>query len=532
MGCMNMSDWIIISSITGAYLLLVLVVGIAARRGQSSSLEGYVAGGRSVGIVVLFFILGAEIFSAFTFLGAPGEAWTTGAPALYILAYLSLALILWWIIGPRVATLGRRYGYLSQADLFADRFSSKSLPIVMSVMSVVALIPYLTIQITGAGLLFTFATDGQVPFWLGSLVAFAVCTIYVFVSGLKGIGWTNLLQGILMLVIAWAIGIAAVAQLFGTVDDMFTEIRNVSPEHLIMPGGGDGWTWAAFSSAIVLSVLGFVMWPHVFNKSYSAQSNRHIKRTVVLYPLYALLVVPILLAGFAAVTTVQEGDIDQPDAVMSHLIVNLLNLPPVVIGLMLAGAVAAAMSTGANLAHTAASIVVRDFISVVKRHKLKDSAAVTFTKWSVVAISLLAFILAVLNVQTIVQLFLIAYGIVIQFLPITFATLFWRRATFPGAMSGILAGLGVSIYFTFIQPTPLDIEPGLWGVAVNAILLVVVSLMTKPMSREHTDRFVRVGAGQKTDVKGSKSDATHARRAGSTPNTDPPQDSAPTLSNY
>lgn len=522
-----MSDWMIVSAVTVAYLLIVLIVGIAARRGQSSSLEGYVAGGRSVGIVVLFFILGAEIFSAFTFLGAPAEAYTTGAPALYILAYLSLALILWWIIGPRVATLGRRYGYLSQADLFADRFSSKSLPIVMAIMSVVALIPYLTIQITGAGLLFNFATEGQVPFWLGSLIAFGVVTIYVFVSGLKGIGWTNLLQGILMLIVAWAIGIAAVSQLFGSVDNLFTEIQQVSPEHLIMPGGGEGWTWAAFSSAIVLSVLGFVMWPHVFNKSYSAQSNSHIKRTVVLYPLYALLVVPILLAGFAAVTTVQANDIDRPDAVMSHLIVNLLNLPPIVVGLMLAGAVAAAMSTGANLAHTAASIVVRDFISVIKKERLKDSTAVSLTKWSVVVISALSFIMAVLNVQTIVELFLIAYGIVIQFLPITLATLFWRRATFPGAMTGILAGLAVSIYFTFIQTTPFDIEPGLWGLAVNCILFVTVSLMTKPMSREHTDRFVGVLSSQKTnlrdvDANPAMSEVGEAPAGEGTPNTSPP----------
>src|SRR5699024_5022690 len=268
---------------------------------------------------------------------------------------------------------------------------------------------------------------------------------------LKGIGWTNLLQGILMLVVAWAIGIAAVLQLFGSLDGMFTEIQRTSPEHLLMPGGGEGWSWAAFSSAIVLSVLGFVMWPHVFNKSYSAGSNRTIKQTVVFYPLYALLVVPILLAGFAAITTVSDSDLARPDAVMSHLIVNLLDLPPIVVGLMLAGAVAAAMSTGANLAHTAASIVVRDFISVVKTKKLKESAAVTMTKWCVVLIAILAFILAILNVQTIVQLFLIAYGIVIQFLPMTLAALFWRRANLAGVMTGMIAGLIVTIYFTFLQ---------------------------------------------------------------------------------
>lgn len=486
-----MSDWVIVSAITGLYLLIVLAVGLAARRGQSSSLEGYVTGGRSVGMVVLFFILGAEIFSAFTFLGGPGEAYNSGAPALYILAYLALALILWWVIGPRVATLGRRYGYLSQADLFADRFYSKGLSLVIAVMSVSALIPYLTIQITGAGLLFTFATEGQVPFWLGSLVAFGVMTLYVFVSGLKGIGWTNLLQGIMMLIIAWVIGIAVVTQPFGGVGELFTDIEQVAPEHLTIPGGGDEWTWGAFSSAIVLSVLGFVMWPHVFMKSYSAGSNRHIKRTVVLYPLYALLVFPLLLAGLAGVVLLGDQPLENTDEALLQVVVYILELPPVVLGLMLAGAVAAAMSTGANLAHSSATIVVRDFVSVVSKKHLKDATAVRWTKWSVVIISALAYLLAVSNSQTIVQLFLIAYGVVIQFLPITIATLFWRRANLPGAMTGIIAGLLVSVYFTFIQDPPLDIEPGIWGVAVNSVLLVVVSLMTKPMDREHTERFVR-----------------------------------------
>lgn len=62
----------------------------------------------------------------------------------------------------------------------------------------------------------------------------------------------------------------------------------------------------------------------------------------------------------------------------------------------------------------------------------------------------------------------------------------------------MVAGLVVSVYFTFIQDSPLDIEPGLWGVAVNTVLLVVVSLMTKPMSREHTDRFVHLKPAQDT----------------------------------
>lgn len=485
-----MADWVIISGIVGLYLVLVLAVGLAARRGQTSDLEEYATGGRDVGIVVLFFILGAEIFSAFTFLGGPGEAHGSGVPALYVLAYLALALVMWWFIGPRVAELGRRHGYMTQADLISDRFSSKGLSMIMAVMSVVALIPYLTIQITGAGLLFSFATEGRFPFWVGSLIAFAVVTLYVYVSGLKGIGWTNLLQGVLMLVVAWVIGISVVVQFFGTPGQMFDEIEAVAPEYLTLPGGGDGWTWGAFSSAIVLSVLGFVMWPHVFMKSYSAGSNRAIKRTITLYPLYALLVVPILIAGLASIVLLRDDPPARTDEALLQIIVYLLDLPPVVIGVILAGAVAAAMSTGANLAHAAGTIFVRDFVRVAAPQGISDQSSYRWTRICVVVISALAFVFAVVNVSTIVQLFLLAYGIVIQFLPLTLATLYWRRANLAGAMSGIIAGLAVAAWFTFVQAPPWDIDGGLWGLAVNAVLLVVVSLLTRPMPTVHTDRFV------------------------------------------
>lgn len=96
-----MSDWFIVTAITTAYLLFVLVVGLRARSDESTTLEGYVAGGRSMGVIALFFILGAEVFSAFTFLGAPSWAYSRGAPAFYIVAYLlTLGVGIFWLLGP------------------------------------------------------------------------------------------------------------------------------------------------------------------------------------------------------------------------------------------------------------------------------------------------------------------------------------------------------------------------------------------------------------------------------------------------
>src|SRR5699024_10952562 len=145
-----------------------------------------------------------------------------------------------------------------------------------------------------------------------------------------------------------------------------------------------------------------------------------------------------------------------------QVLVYLLDLPPVVVGVILAGAVAAAMSTGANLAHAAGTIFVRDFVRVAMPQGLSDRSSYRWTRLSVVVISALAFVFAVVNVSTIVQLFLLAYGIVIQFLPLTLATLYWRRANRSGAISGVLAGLAVSVWFTVIQPPPLDIDGALW----------------------------------------------------------------------
>lgn len=490
-----MQDWMIVTGIAVAYLVVILLVGLRARNDQASSLEGYVAGGRNLGVVVLFFILGAEIFSAFTFLGGPGEAYSSGAPSLYILAYLSFALVLWWVLGPRIARLGRKHGYLTQADLISDRFSSKTMSAIIALVSVVAFIPYITIQITGAGFLFTFATDGNVPFWLGALGAFGVVTTYVYTSGLRGVGWTNLIQGIMMVMVAWGLGIALTQRLYGGVAPMFQDIQARAPEYLTIPGGGDGWSWAAFSSAIVVSILGFIMWPHVFMKSYGADSDQTIRRTVVFYPLYALLVVPILLIGFAGILIFRDNPLSDPDRVLLELAVNVANFSPWLLGIILSGALAAAMSTGANLAHTASTVLVRDLFVTVFHQRMSEGRIVRLTKAFVVIISVLAYVLALWNPVTIVQLFLIAYGAVLQFLPLTIATFFWKRATTVGALAGLVAGLVVTTYFTFMASPWFDIEAGLWGLLVNTLVLIGGSIASTPMPKIHVERFTK---GSKT----------------------------------
>ncbi len=484
-----MQDWMIVTGITVAYLVFILVVGLRARNEEASTLEGYVAGGRNIGLVFLFFILGAEAFSAFSFLGGPGEAYSSGVPVMYIMAYLTMGIGMMWMIGPRVARLGRRFGYLTQADLASDRFSSKGLGVLIALVGVVALVPYMTVQITGMGLLFQAATDGNVPFWLGSLGAFLVVTIYVYSSGLRGIGWTNLVQGILMVAVAWFLGISIANRLYGGVGQMFTEIQTRAPEYLTVPGGGEGRSWTAFSTAILISILGITMWPHLFMRFYATDSEKEFKKVLILQPLYAFILIPLFIIGFAGILVFSDDPLSNPDNVLLELVVGVANFSPWILGIMLSGALAAAMSTASNLSHAASTVLVRDLFGAVKPD-MTDQRVVSLTKIFVVVLSVIAYVLALFNPASLVQLLLSAYGLIAQPLPVILAALFWKRATTLGAVSGLLSGSVVSTVFTLFVTSPLEVDPGIWGIIVNTIVLVGVSLATKPLPRAHVERFI------------------------------------------
>ena len=116
-----MASWQIVLLVTISYLLLTLGVGLVSGRKASATSEGYVAGDRALGFVVLYFIMGASIFSAFAFLGGPGWAYSRGAAAFYIISYTSVGLVPWYFFGAKVTRLGRRFGYLTQAQLFGHR---------------------------------------------------------------------------------------------------------------------------------------------------------------------------------------------------------------------------------------------------------------------------------------------------------------------------------------------------------------------------------------------------------------------------
>lgn len=482
----------VILIVVGLYLLISLITGIVPSLRISKSVGGYVAGDRSMNVFILYFVIGASIFSSFAFLGGPGWAYSRGAAAFYIIAYGVIGIVPLYFFGPRAWRLGKKFGYVTQAELLSERFDSKFLSVMLSVLSVIVFIPYLTLQMVGAGYVLNVISEGIIPFWLGAGLTYIIVLIYVYFSGVMGVGWSNAFQGMFMMIMAWVLGIYLPNALYGGIGEMFTAIIESGQSAMLQAPGltadGSAWSWWGYSSAVLISAVGFSVWPHFFMRSFAAKSADSLRLSVVLYPTFLLFLVPILLIGFSAV--VAFPGVTQADSILPHVLMQL-ELPAIVIGLFCAGALAASMSSGDAILHSAASIAIRDGVAQVVRNPLKDKTERFLIQISVLLIGFVAYLFAVVIDVSILALLLGSYGGVAQIFPVIFAMFYWKRATKAGALSGLFGGILVNTFFLILPHLkPIAMHEGMYGLAANVILLITVSLLTKPDDPGRVSKFV------------------------------------------
>ncbi|TDJ79747.1 MAG: sodium:solute symporter family protein [Planctomycetota bacterium] len=490
-----MSDSRIVVGIAAVYLVACLVIGMLPGRRASDSAEGYVAGDRTLGPLVMFFITGATIFSAFAFLGMPGKAYSQGAWAFMVLAYGAFGFIPFYFLGPRAARLGREYGFVTQGQMVAHRFHSLPIPGVMALISAGAFVPYLAIQIKGAGYVLNSMTQGAVSEQVGGAIVYGVVLVYVLKSGVLGVGWTNTFQGIFMMVLAWAMGLYLPYALYGGVGEMFRRIAEERPELLRAPGlGPDGaqGSWGEYTSAVIVTSIGFSAWPHLFMKAFTARSEATIRRTVVLYPIFSIFLVPILLIGFSGVLF--EPAPAQADQVLPHMLMSI-ELSPWIVGLFCAGALAASMSSGDAIVHACSSILVRDGWITALGRKLDTHAERRLIRYLIVVLLGASYGLAFHYEGSLFDLLLYAYGPVVQFMPAVVAALYIRRATGPGVLAGLVVGVSVNILFAVCPDLrPFALHAGLYGFVANVAALALVSAVTR-REIDGEERYLAVAAG-------------------------------------
>jgi SSS family solute:Na+ symporter len=239
-------------------------------------------------------------------------------------------------------------------------------------------------------------------------------------------------------------------------------------------------------------MIGFTCWPHLFMKAFSARDERTLRRSVVLYPTFLIFQVPILLMGFAAIGF-EPAPANEAD-VLPHLLLNL-DLPGLVVGAFCAGGLAASMSTGDALAHGGASIAVRDGWVTAFARRVSPERERTLVRWMVAVLLAVAYVLTITWGEGIVEILLMAYGPITQIGPALVACLCWKRATAAGVLTGLLSGTALMLWFSRVPDArPFPMHAGLYGLALNAVLLVLVSLCTRSRNPAADAEFLAIAA--------------------------------------
>ena len=455
-------------------LLIVLFVilgtigfGIFGIRRIKMSPAQFILGGRSFGIVFLWLLSAGEVYTSFTFLGAAGWAYSRGAPAFYIICYLTVSCITIFFYMPPIWRIARRKGLLTSADYFADRYQSPALGFLTALVGVVFLIPYITLQLTGIQILLQIAGYGAINSVLAAGGAFGLIICFVLISGLRGAAWASLIKDGLVLAGVIFAGIVLPVQFFGSPQAAIDKVLQVHPNWMTLVGLSENYGTLWFATTVLLSGLGGYVWPHAFASQLAARNPDTIRRNAMILPIYQIMLLLVFFAGFSALL-VKPG-LKGPEVDQSFMLVVQEHYPAWLLGLVAgAGCLAGLVPASAQIL-AAASLLSRNLLPA------KEEQVTQRTRLYIIVLALSAFLLWVFNRVTLVGLLLVGYSGITQLFPGVVLSL---RKRPPHALSvaiGIIVALVLLTIFA-VEGTSViyGANVGTVALAVNIVCLFVI----------------------------------------------------------
>ncbi|MDP4169701.1 MAG: sodium:solute symporter [Bacillota bacterium] len=469
-----------------AFLALSIFLGIRARKGKDMTLEQWTVGGRGFGTIFVFLLMAGEIYTTFTFLGGSGWAYGKGGPTFYILAYGCLAYIMSYWLLPAIWKYAKENKLMSQSDFFVSKYKSPYLGILVSVVGVIALIPYLVLQLKGLGIIVSEASYGTISPTLAVWIGAISVTVYVMISGIHGSAWTAVMKDIMILGIVLFLGIYLPLHFYGGLQPMFEAIDHAKPGFLALPASGLSTSW--FVTTVLLTALGFYMWPHTFGSIYSAQNAKVFRKNTIVMPLYQLVLLFVFFVGFAAI--LQVKGLQGPAGDLALLRLSIQTFDPWVVGLIGAAGLLTAIVPGSMILMAAATLLSKNIYKVFAP-ATSDKQISTLAKCLVPVVALVAVYFTLQGGTTIVTLLLMGYSLVTQLFPALVFSLGKNNiVTKQGAFAGILIGVLTVAYVTVTSSTIAVIFPqlpqvvkdmnvGVIALVVNLVVTLGVSVVTK-----------------------------------------------------
>lgn len=392
------------------FFAVMIGVGIYCRK-QTTDVNGFVLGNRSVGPWLTAFAFGTSYFSAVIFVGYAGQfGWRFGLASTWIglgNAFIG-SLLAWNVLGRRTRVMTQHLDSATMPDFFFKRYNSMALKIAASVIIFFFLIPYTASLYNGLSRLFEMAFG--IPYTY-CVIAMAVLTgIYVVIGGYMATAINDFIQGIIMLMGIVAV-IAAVMNINGGLNET---IALLSQQSAVTPAGSEfKGAYTSFFGPDILSLIGVVIltslgtWglPQMVQKFYAIKSEKSINTGTIVSTVFAIIVAGgcYFLGGFGRLFGKMSADSVKPEGGYDAVIPTMLeHLSPVLIGIVVILVLSASMSTLSSLVLTSSSVLTIDFIDPVfcSQKSLTEKKKVLLMRIFIVFFITVSAVIAIIQVSS------------------------------------------------------------------------------------------------------------------------------------
>jgi SSS family solute:Na+ symporter len=324
------------------FFLLVTVLGFAAARWRRveklDSLDEWGLGGRGFGSFVAWFLIGGDLYTAYTFIAVPALLYAGSAVGFFAVPYTIIVYPIIFLFLPRLWSVSHRHGYVTPADFVQGRYDSKPLALAVAVTGILATMPYIALQLVGIEVVLQVMglQAGESSPWivqhLPLFVAFAVLAAYTYSSGLRAPALIAFVKDFLIYLVIIVAVIYLPSQLggwghiFTSVNDGFLSFDKdnadaiaagtASPKAMIPPTTAH-WAYATLALG---SALALFMYPHSITATLSTKTRSVIRRNAALLPAYSFLLGLLALLGFVAVAAGVK--VDNPQQAIPQLFAN------------------------------------------------------------------------------------------------------------------------------------------------------------------------------------------------------------------
>jgi SSS family solute:Na+ symporter len=485
---------------------VITVLGFAAarwRRGDLDLLHEWGLAGSRFGTIITWFLLGGDLYTAYTFIAVPALMFGVGALGFFAVPYTIMVYPFVFVVFPRLWSVARTHGYITAADFVRGRYGNRWLALAVAITGIVATMPYIALQLVGIQVVIaalgieSLGVGGDLPL----IIAFTILAAFTYTSGLRAPAAIAIVKDILI----WITVIVAIVVIPIELGGYGKIFAAVPPAKLLLasPQGNTLGNYSAYATLAFGSALALFLYPHSVTGVLSASNRRAISRNAAFLPAYSFLLALIALLGFMAIAAgvdkvpeyaplfKQHG----PNFAVPALI--LAMFPSWFVGVAFAAIAIGALVPAAIMSIAASNLWTRN---IYREFIRPDCTALQESQMAkivslIIKFGALVFILG-LPLQYAIQLQLLGGVWIIQTLPAVIGGLYTRwfhdRALVLGWLAGIVAGTAMAVSQNFRPIYPLQIAgwtiPTYAALASLIINVIVVIALTPVFNAIHAGR--------------------------------------------